>query len=124
MMMKSYLKKQRLLKLASIAFTMSFGVLAAPSTFAIIINGGFEEPAIANGTWKNVNPIAANWKQSFGSGIDVVNHLPGLGLPYEGQNFIELDTSKSSGIYQDVSTKPRQCYTLICHFTSSKHISF
>ena len=114
-MMKSYLKKQRLLKLASITCAMSFGVLATPSTFAnIIINGGFETPAIPNGTWRNVNPNidAPNWKQSFGSGIDVVNHLLGLGLPYEGQNFIELDTSESSGIYQDVPTTSGQSYTL------------
>ncbi len=111
-MMKSYLKKQRLLKLASIAFTMSFGVLTAPSTFAnIILNGGFEKPTIPNGTWNNFNSILG-WTLSFGPEVDIVNNLPGLGIPYEGNNFIELDSSASSGIYQDVPTKPRQCYTL------------
>jgi len=110
-MMKSYLKKQRLLKVASIACAMSFGVLAAPSTFAMVVNGGFEQPTIPNGTWNNFTSIPG-WSLSFGPEVDIVNNLPGLGVPYEGQNFIELDSSASSGIYQDVSTKPRQCYTL------------
>ncbi len=110
-MMKSYLKKPRLLKLASIAFTMSFGVLAAPSALAVVVNGGFEQPTIPNGTWNNFTSIPG-WSLSFGPEVDIVNNLPGLGIPYAGQNFIELDSSASSGIFQDVSTKPRQCYTL------------
>ena len=109
--MKSYLKKQRLLKLARITFVMSFGALAAQPTFANVVNGGFEQPTIPNGTWNNFTSIPG-WTLSFGPEVDIVNHLPGLGIPYEGQNFIELDSSASSGIYQDVSTKPRQCYTL------------
>ena len=111
-MMKSYLKKQRLLKLASITCAMSFGVLTAPSTFANIIqNGGFEEPKISHGTWDNFTSIPG-WTLSFGPEVDIINHLPGLGDPYEKQNFIELDSSASSGIFQNVPTISGQSYTL------------
>jgi hypothetical protein len=80
----------------------------------LIVNGGFESPALAPGSW-NVFQNIEGWKTSFGPGVEVQNRV--AGEPFAGAQHIELDSHASSGIYQDVSTEQGVSYRLTFAFS-------
>lgn len=104
-------------------FTLGTAVAAAVlagATFAgaatIVQNGSFEQdPGVVGNNGKTYTQIAAG----TGGGWDIYNGLPSwaadtdgvevqtvntLGLaPYDGDYYVELDTTKNSGINQDVT---------------------
>lgn len=92
------------------ALVMGAGLLAsAASGQNIVQNGGFEEPAIATGSFVNL-PSIPGWTDSSGCGIEVQNNV--AGAPAEGAQFVELDSNCSSTISQTLTTVPGATYTL------------
>ncbi|MBK8591614.1 MAG: DUF642 domain-containing protein [Sandaracinaceae bacterium] len=87
-----------------------------PSTQGnLLTNGGFEAPALANGTW-NVLPTVTGWRTVSGPGIEV--QAGAAGLPAEGRQLVELDSHAPTSIAQDVATSPRQRYEIRLSFAA------
>jgi hypothetical protein len=77
---------------------------------SIIVNGGFESPNIPFGTFQILATIPG-WTTNFGPGIEIQDHV--AGSPFEGDQFVELDSSGNSGMIQTVlATVPGQNYVL------------
>ncbi|WP_296000142.1 PEP-CTERM sorting domain-containing protein [Rugamonas sp.] len=85
----------------------------------LIVNGSFEAPALANGTWSNYDSITG-WT-GIDHGIEVRNNVEGS-TPF-GVNFVELDTSQNSGMYQNVATSYGQKYTLSFDFSDRPRVA-
>ena len=86
--------------------------LIAPMSTAradMILNGGFEAPVITNPSFSTFQSIPG-WTTAFGPGIEIQNHV--AGSPFEGNQFVELDSSANSGMYQDIGTVIGQQYLL------------
>ncbi len=81
----------------------------------LLVNGDFESPTIANGSWQ-VRKVIQGWKTSFGPGLELQRHV--AGKPYRGEQFVELDSNASSGIYQDVTTHEDELYDLAFAFSA------
>jgi len=90
------------------------GMLFAVSANAanLIINGSFEDPDIATGTWSVHNAITG-WSTT-GAGVEIRDNV--AGTAYDGQQFAELDsdyaTNTNSSISQNVMTTIGQSYLL------------
>jgi hypothetical protein len=83
----------------------------------LLVNGGFELPAIDTKVTRFIEVKSIpGWNLSSGPFIEVQNHA--AGSPAEGQQFVELDSTASSGIYQDVSTVPGETYQLRFAFSA------
>jgi hypothetical protein len=63
----------------------------------LITNGSFETPDIPTGTFAIFAAIPG-WTTTFGSGIEIQDHV--AGSPYEGDQFVELDSNNNSGMIQ------------------------
>src|SRR4051812_45100475 len=101
------------LLLSLISLTSLIG-LTHPATVAaagpdIVTNGGFELPAIGNPSFTQVATIPG-WALSTGTLIEVQNHV--AGLPFEGNQFVELDSNVSSAIFQNLATVAGTTYFL------------
>jgi hypothetical protein len=74
--------------------------LAAPTN--LIVNGGFESTAVANGSWVNA-PTVAGWQSlgGPGTGFEVRNNA--AGASEEGKNYVELDTNGNTTIGQTLA---------------------
>jgi hypothetical protein len=72
-------------------------VLASPAHAGLITNGSFETPDIPTGTFA-VFAAIPGWSTSFGPGIEVQDHV--AGSPYDGDQFVELDSFSNSGMMQ------------------------
>jgi hypothetical protein len=114
------------LALAGLAITISNGQAARqPSPLIragspacgeqLLVNGDFEAPTIANGSWQ-VRKAIQGWQTSFGPGLELQRHV--AGEPYRGEQFVELDSNASSGIYQDVTTHEDELYDLAFAFSA------
>ncbi len=82
----------------------------------LIVNGGFETPALGNGQWA-VYPDGSltSWDVTGGSaGLEIQNNA--AGAPHSGNQLAELDShtpgDSASGIEQVVDTVPGQQYRL------------
>lgn len=73
---------------------------AAPVTAGnLLVNGGFESTAVANGSWVNVTSTAGwTWLSGPGTGFEIRNNI--AGAAQEGRNYIELDTNGNTLIGQ------------------------
>lgn len=87
------------------------GALAAGT---IVVNGSFEEPALATGTW-NLFPSIPGWSLTYGPAIEIQNSTAGPAA--DGLQWIELDSTASSGIYQNLNTTVNQVYLLSFAFS-------
>jgi hypothetical protein len=91
--------------LAGIAFVL----LSCASAHAnLIINGSFEADAQAAGTW-NIYPNLTGWRGGA-NGIELRNNV--AGSAYDGNNFIELDTTANSSATQKIATALGTVYNL------------
>ncbi len=95
---------------------VAVGMLLLPTaSFAnLVTNGGFESPVIGNGTFQLFASIPG-WTAGTGL-IEIQNHI--AGSPYEGAQFMELDSNQSSSAYQDLATVAGQTYTLSFAFSA------
>jgi len=86
-------------------------VLAASASANLIVNGGFEDNAVASGGWNYFSSANVNgWE---GSNIEIWNHLNGVVAP-EGNQHAELNAHPYTGgvfsIYQSFATAIGQTY--------------
>jgi hypothetical protein len=92
-------------------------VPASPVTTNLVTNGSFENTPLGYGSWNTFNSIDG-WNLSagsLGSGIEVQNHV--AGNPFDGNQFVELDSNAVTGIYQDLSTQVGKTYQLTFAFS-------
>lgn len=83
--------------------------LLVPQTQAnLITNGSFESPALPYKSMA-VFPSIPGWTTTFGFSVEIQNNY-GYGLPYDGNQFLELDGYVSSNIVQDVPTESGKYY--------------
>ena len=82
---------------------------APPRLPNLLTNGGFEHPRVPAGS---SHPFASipGWHLAFGPDIELQNHV--AGEPAAGSQFAELDSDRSSGIFQRVRTEPGRLYRL------------
>lgn len=89
---------------------------AAPAS-ADLINGGFEQYELTGGTYAQFDTAIPGWYVLDGIGdIEVQNNV--AGTPYEGEQFVELDSTQPTTIAQDVGTVAGQEYVLSFAFTA------
>tara|TARA_R110002111_G_scaffold3391_3_gene20798 strand:+ start:891 stop:1505 length:615 start_codon:yes stop_codon:yes gene_type:complete len=96
------------LLLSSLLLALSSQVNAAN----IVINGSFENPDIAPGTWSVHSPSILGWTTGS-AGVEIRDNV--AGTAYEGDQFAELDSHGSdsnSYITQTLSTVIGQMYEL------------
>lgn len=91
-------------------FTALVLALASPAAWAtnIIINGSFEDPVVSPQS-APVFPSITSWTGGA-NGIEIRNDL--VGTAQDGSNFVELDTSANSSMWQDVTTNAGLSYKL------------
>jgi hypothetical protein len=84
-------------------FSVLFLSFAALSLHAsnIVVNGSFELPALSNPSWSLFDSIPG-WSLASGPYIEVQNHV--AGSPFDGNQFVELDSTAESAIFQDLPT--------------------
>ena len=86
----------RILLLAASSVT---GIRAAN----IVVNGSFENPVLPTGTYSLLSSIPG-WTLASGPSIEIQNHV--AGSPFDGQQYLELDSSGESSVFQDLVTTP------------------
>ena len=90
--------------------SMLFAVSANAAN--LVVNGSFEDPDIATGTWSVHNAISG-WSTT-GAGVEIRDNV--VGTAYDGQQFAELDShgavNTNSSISQTISTALGQSYLL------------
>lgn len=90
------------------AICLAIAPIAAEAN--LIVNGGFEAPALPTGTWGVFNSILG-WEKTTGTaGIEIQDHA--AGSPFEGDQLVELDSYGNSGMFQSVPTTPGASYLL------------
>lgn len=93
---------KRLLSLAALLASTTLAGAAPVSTGNLLVNGGFESSAVANGSWVNAASIAGwSWLAGPGTGFEIRNNV--AGRAQEGLNYIELDTNGNARIGQSVN---------------------
>jgi hypothetical protein len=87
---------------------------APPPLPNLVRNGSFEHPLVRI---HNSFPFASipGWQLAFGPNIEIQNHV--AGDPAVGNQFVELDSDASSGIYQRVPTRPHRLYRIQFFFS-------
>lgn len=80
--------------------------LAAPAN--LLINGSFEDNAMAKGSWAIFSGL--NGWTAGAAGVELRNNVAGTAL--DGTRFVELDTTANSSISQTIATVDGQWYSL------------
>ncbi len=87
---------------------------------SILINGSFEEPNIPTGTFQVFSSIPG-WTTTFGSGIEIQDNV--AGSPFDGDQFVELDSFNNSGMVQAIPTVIGQMYNLSFAYSPRPRVS-
>jgi len=91
-------------------------VLAAPflaSAANLVTNGSFEDTVQGNGTW-HIYSNLPGWTGGS-AGIELRHAV--AGNAYDGVNFVELDTTQNSLMFQNIATNLGQGYELSFAFS-------
>jgi hypothetical protein len=80
----------------------------------LVRHGSFERPRIPVGSSHSFASIPG-WHLAFGPSVEIQNHV--AGDPAVGDQFVELDSDASSGIYQRVPTAAHRLYQLQFSFS-------
>lgn len=75
----------------------------------LVVNGGFEQPALGPGAWQVIESIAG-WTLTAGPGVEVQRGV--AGAPFEGAQHIELDSHAPSSIKQPLATEAGRWYVV------------
>ena len=73
---------------------LAFSLADAGHAASLLVNGSFEDPAVAPGTWAVFGTIPG-WTTTFGPGIEIRNAR--VGTAQDGVNFVELDSNPLPG---------------------------
>jgi hypothetical protein len=87
---------------------------APPPLTNLVRNGSFEHPLVRIHTSFPFASIPC-WQLAFGPNIEIQGHV--AGDPAVGNQFVELDSDASSGIYQRVPTRPHRLYRIQFFFS-------
>jgi hypothetical protein len=98
--------------LKSVALAALLASGAAHASTELLTNGSFEADQQGYGSW-NIYSTLTGWT-GVGAGIELRNNV--VGVAPDGVNFVELDTTANSAMYQNVSTALNQSYTLSFQF--------
>ena len=79
---------------------LSFATLSLRAS-NIVVNNSFELPALSNPSWSPFSTIPG-WSLASGPAIEVQNHV--AGNPFDGNQFVELDSTAESAIFQELPT--------------------
>lgn len=95
----------------------AFMVLAmvSASHANLVENGGFESPVIASGSYQIFSSIPG-WTSTMGDGIEIQNHI--AGNPYEGNQFVELDSNNNSNMLTQLATTASKTYKLSFEYSA------
>jgi hypothetical protein len=96
-------------RLATLALAFAGLCNLNSATAGLVTNGSFEADAIPSGTFAYL-PSITGWTLASGPAIEIQNHV--AGSPFDGNQFVELDSSANSGMYQDIATVAGQTYQL------------
>ena len=80
-----------------------------PSNGELIVNGGFEQGAIGQGSFQHVAELPG-WRRASGDAVEVQRGC--AGAAGEGSQLVELDAAAPSAIYQDVAVTAGASYEL------------
>jgi hypothetical protein len=97
---------QRFVLLAAVALLPIRSASATP----IVVNGSFELPNIASGSFALFPGGIPGWTVSSGPSIEIQDHV--AGLPYAGDQFVELDSTGNSAMLQQLVTTPGESFVL------------
>lgn len=86
-------------RMVLVSLAMVAALAASGSASAMIINGGFEDPDIPGGSF-GLFPSITGWSASTGV-IEIQDNV--AGSPFEGDQFLELDSTSPSMVFQDVA---------------------
>src|SRR3954471_12240933 len=75
----------------------------------LVVNGSFEADPVPPGSFTYF-PAITGWTLASGPAIEIQNHV--AGSPFDRGQFVELDSSANSGMYQDIATVAGQHYLL------------
>src|SRR4051794_9369740 len=83
--------------------TLAFAGLctANTATAGLVTNGSFEADPVPFGSFTYL-PAITGWTLASGPAIEIQNHV--AGTPFDGNQFVELDSSANSSMYQDLAT--------------------
>ena len=97
------------MKLDKLLVTVALLALTCTARANLLVNGSFESPAIAPGTFSLFSSIPG-WSIASGPFIEIQNHV--AGSPHEGNQYLELDSTANTSVYQDVPTVTGASYLL------------
>ena len=101
-------------------FIVGAGLLASAGTAVaapnLIVNGSFETPNVAAGSF-GIFPAIPGWSHqprpgTTSSGIEIQDHSAGAPAAGAGDQFVELDSDGPSRIFQGIATSPGSTYRL------------
>ena len=94
---------------SGIRLAVALLVLSVPLTAnaSLITNGSFEEPDVPTGGFGLFATIPG-WTNWIGVPIEIQDHV--AGSPFDGDQFLETDSTGASAIYQAFATTPGQYY--------------
>lgn len=101
------------------AIVLALAFLPTLANANLVVNGSFESDTQAAGTW-NIYDNLTGWTGGK-SGIELRNNVAGAAS--DGVNFVELDTTKNSSMYQIVSTSADTWYTLSFDYSPREGVS-
>ena len=90
------------------------GIGVANASSNLVTNGGFEEPVVS-GDWALFASIPG-WTEMSASQLELQRSVS-TWLPYEGNQYMEMDAMGSTTIYQDIATVPGMTYKLSFAFS-------
>jgi len=94
---------------------------AAAEPVELIVNGGFETPGILphdHYTVQAGSTLITGWTVASGT-VDLVNPSCVCGLPYEGQQWLDLNGELIGGIEQSFATDVGQAYELSFRYSNN-----
>lgn len=95
--------------MASLTLLLPVAPAIAQTADNLVVNGGFESPALGYGSW-NVFSSIHGWSIQSGCGLEIQNHV--AGSPLEGAQQVELDSHCPTTIFQNLQTEPGRAYEL------------
>lgn len=93
-------------KLKLVLASLALGA-AVPAQANLLVNGGFEADVIATGTY-GIFSMLTGWLGL--PDIELQNHV--AGTPVEGNQYIELDSTRNSGLFQDFASTSGSHYAI------------
>ena len=95
-------------QISGAVLTLAATLVFAPTAHAnLILNPSFEAPDVGTGSFSVFSAIPG-WTTTAGPGIEIQDHV--AGSPFDGAQFVELDSFGNSAMAQTVATAAGQTY--------------